>query len=131
MKVKHCRIDNNPSTRGVVQNLRFENFWVQGAASGPYITQDNGDNGFYTGTSKMKISNIAFVNFTGYTLPTKNATATTSCSAVHPCFNIAFQNVDLAASADGAETEAYGTCEYVHSFAWSDWNDWAWMLVMI
>jgi galacturan 1,4-alpha-galacturonidase len=60
----------------------------------------------------MEISNIVFVNFTGYTLPTKNATASISCSAVHPCFNIAFQNVSLAASANGTETEAYGTCEY-------------------
>lgn len=99
-------------TRGVVQNIRFENFWIQGAASGPYITQDNGDNGSYAGTSNMEISNIAFVNFTGYTLPTKNATATISCSARHPCFNIALQNVSLAASVNGTETEAYGTCEY-------------------
>ncbi|KUJ08086.1 putative galacturan 1,4-alpha-galacturonidase C [Mollisia scopiformis] len=97
---------------GVVQNLRFENFWVQGAALGPSITQDNGDNGSYAGTSKMEISNIAFVNFTGYTLATSNETASISCSNVHPCFNIALQNVTLAPSKNGTEVEAYGSCDY-------------------
>ena len=86
---------------------------MQGAAIGPMITQDNGDNGSYEGTSKMEISNIAFVNFTGYTLATKNQTASITCSAVHPCFNIALQNVSLAAAENGTEMEAHGTCEYV------------------
>ncbi|RFU24789.1 hypothetical protein B7463_g11545, partial [Scytalidium lignicola] len=97
---------------GVVQNIRFENFWVQGAASGPSITQDNGDNGSYQGTSKMEISNIAFVNFTGYALPKKNQTGSISCSTVHPCFNIAYQNVTLAVGQNGTETEIHGPCEY-------------------
>lgn len=60
----------------------------------------------------MEISNIAFVNFTGYTLPKKNQTGSISCSYVHPCFNIAFQNVSLAAGENGTETEIYGPCEY-------------------
>jgi len=51
--------------KGVIQNIRFENFFVAGAASGPSITQANGDNGSYAGTSKMEISNIAFVDWNG------------------------------------------------------------------
>jgi len=99
---------------GVVQNLRFENFYVQGAASGPAITEGNGDNGSYAGTSKLEISNIAFVNFTGYTEGGKgNRTASVSCSNVHPCFNIAFQNISLAAEANGTATSAQGTCSYI------------------
>ena len=31
--------------RGIVNNLRFENFYIEGAAGGPSITQDNGNNG--------------------------------------------------------------------------------------
>jgi galacturan 1,4-alpha-galacturonidase len=97
---------------GVVQNLRFQNFFVQGAAMGPYITQDNGDNGSFVGTSKMEISNIIFSNFTGYTLATKNQTASVSCSLVHPCFNIALQNVTLAPAANATAVEAFGTCDF-------------------
>ena len=102
------------STRGVVQNIRFENFYVEGAGIGPAISQDSGDNGSYVGTSKMEISNIAFVNFTGYTLGGKgNRTASISCSEVHPCFNIALQNVSLADAANGTAAPATGTCQFV------------------
>ena len=31
--------------RGVVSNLRFENFHVEGAGIGPNINQDSGNNG--------------------------------------------------------------------------------------
>ena len=31
--------------RGVVQNILFENFYTEGAAIGPDINQDSGDNG--------------------------------------------------------------------------------------
>jgi galacturan 1,4-alpha-galacturonidase len=103
-----------PKRRGVVQNIRFENFYVQGAGIGPAINQDSGDNGSYAGTSKMEISNIAFVNFTGYTEGGKgNRTATVSCSNVHPCFNIALRNISLATSADGTPASAQGGCEYI------------------
>lgn len=62
----------------------------------------------------MGVSNIAFVNFTGYTEGGKgNRTATVSCSNVHPCFNIALQNVSLATSADGIPEPAQGTCSYI------------------
>jgi galacturan 1,4-alpha-galacturonidase len=103
----------NSKSRGVVQNLRFENFHVEGAASGPSITQGNGDNGSYAGTSKMEISNIAYVNWTGYIEGGKgNRTASISCTNVHPCFNIAFQDVSLAIAANATENPAVGTCSY-------------------
>jgi galacturan 1,4-alpha-galacturonidase len=60
----------------------------------------------------MEISDIAFVNFTGYILATSNRTASVSCSNVHPCFNIALQNVTLAPSKNATEVEAFGICEY-------------------
>ncbi len=60
----------------------------------------------------MEISNVVFSNFSGSLATTKNQTASISCSAVHPCFNIALQNVTLAPSANGTETEAYGPCKY-------------------
>ncbi len=64
----------------------------------------------------MEISNIAFVNFTGYTQGGDgNRTAEVSCSTVHPCFNIAFQNISLADAVNGTEMAALGTCQYVAS----------------
>ena len=51
---------------GSVKNVLFSNFEVNGSDAGPGITQSNGDNGSYAGTSKMSLSNIAYVNFTGY-----------------------------------------------------------------
>jgi galacturan 1,4-alpha-galacturonidase len=87
---------------------------VQGAGIGPAISQDSGDNGSYAGTSKMEISNIAFVNFTGYTQGGKgNRTAVVGCSSVHPCFNVALQNVSLADAAGGMPEPAQGTCSYI------------------
>jgi len=104
----------NQQKRGVVQNIRFENFYVEGAGIGPDITQDSGDNGSYPGTSLMEISNIAFVNFTGYTEGGKgNRTAAISCSNVHPCFNIALQNISLADNFNGTAEPAQGTCVYI------------------
>jgi galacturan 1,4-alpha-galacturonidase len=62
----------------------------------------------------MEVSNIAFVNFSGYTSGGKgNTTASVSCSSVHPCFNIALQNVSLADAANGKAESAQGTCEYI------------------
>ena len=104
---------------GSVRNILFSNFQVFGADNGPTITEDSGDNGTSPGTSKMEISNIvsgvlqswlalavdsaltaasreqAFVNFTGYLSGNEEADRTVdiSCSNVHPCFNIAIENV--------------------------------------
>jgi len=62
----------------------------------------------------MEISNIAFVNFTGYIEGGKgNRTAAVSCSNVHPCFNIALQNVSLASSVNGTAVSAQGSCSYI------------------
>ena len=64
------------------QDILFSNFLVHGADSGPAISEDSGDNGSYPGTSKMEISNVAFVNFTGWLSgeELKNETAEISCS---------------------------------------------------
>src|ERR1700761_9439095 len=51
---------------GSVRNILFANSNVQGADAGPSITQDNGDNGTFPGTSRMDLSNIVFENFTGF-----------------------------------------------------------------
>lgn len=97
-----------------MQNIRFENFYVQGAGIGPFITQDTGDNGSYPGTSLMQISNIEFVNFTGYTTGGEgDTTAEISCSYVYPCFNIALLNISLADAANGTEESAQGSCQYI------------------
>jgi hypothetical protein len=101
----------------VVQNIRFENFHLVGPAIGPDITQDSGNNGSFSGTSKMEISNIAYVNFTGYLAGAKgNRTAAISCSKVNPCYNIALKGIELAPSVNAsAQTQAVGTCAYVAS----------------
>lgn len=72
---------------GSVRNILFSNFQVFGADGGPAISEDSGDNGTFPGTSLMEISNVAFVNFTGYLSgkEKKNVTASVSCSSVHPC----------------------------------------------
>jgi galacturan 1,4-alpha-galacturonidase len=96
---------------GVVRNILFANFLIKGAAIGPNINENSGDNGSYSGTSLMEISNIAFVNFTGYMEGAKGIrTAVVSCSKVYPCFNIALRNMSLAASENGTYTGAVGTC---------------------
>lgn len=98
---------------GEVTNILFENFFVQGAGVGPDINQDSGDNGSYAGTSNMLVSNVAFVNFTGYVTSTTR-TAAVSCSARNPCYNIAMVNVSLAEGNATAEAEGpVGTCSYI------------------
>lgn len=96
---------------GSVTNILFSNFNVQGANSGPSITQDNGNNGSYSGSSLMSIYNIAFVNFTGYTNGGSNVTSSVSCSKVHPCYNIAFENVELLPGKN-ATSPGKGSCKY-------------------
>lgn len=96
---------------GSVRNILFANFNVAGASAGPAITQDNGNNGSFSGTSKMDISNIAFVNFTGY-LNGATTTASVSCSKVHPCYNIDFDNVVLTVSENSTSTGT-AKCSYI------------------
>ncbi|CAG8961650.1 hypothetical protein HYFRA_00006187 [Hymenoscyphus fraxineus] len=99
---------------GEVTNLLFENFLIHGSNAGPSITQSNGNNGSFAGTSKMQISNVTFRNFHGYTQGGRgNQTASVSCSKVHPCFGIAFEDVQLASAPNGSEIAPQGRCEYV------------------
>lgn len=96
---------------GNVRNILFSNFEVEGANAGPSINQDSGNNGSYSGTSLMTISNIVFANFTGYTDSRSNVTSTISCSKVHPCYNIEFDNVVLYPS-QNATSPGTGSCKY-------------------
>lgn len=98
---------------GAVRNILFSNFYVEGAAIGPDISEDSGDNGTFPGTSKMEISNVAFVNFTGYLSgQEKNVSAAISCSNVHPCYNIAVENVTLTVAENSTSTGT-AECSYV------------------
>ncbi|OJK02869.1 hypothetical protein ASPACDRAFT_1853438 [Aspergillus aculeatus ATCC 16872] len=95
---------------GSVKNIIFSNFDVQGANAGPSISESSGDNGSYAGTSKMLISNIAFVNFTGYINTTKSTTSSVSCSKLYPCYNIEYDNVVLYPL--NSTTPGKGSCSY-------------------
>ncbi|KAG9832290.1 pectin lyase-like protein, partial [Aureobasidium melanogenum] len=99
---------------GSVRNAQFSNFQVEGADAGPTINQNSGDNGSYAGTSLMDVSNIVFANFTGWLSgkESKNRTASVSCSEVHPCFNIAFENVTLT-TAENSTSTGTGSCSYI------------------
>ncbi|KAH8692757.1 putative extracellular exo-polygalacturonase [Talaromyces proteolyticus] len=101
---------------GSVENILFSNFDIQGANAGPSITQDNGNNGSYSGTSLMSISNIAFVNFTGYlnSEPSGDVVASVSCSKAHPCYNIDFDNVNIQ-PAKNISTFGGAKCKYTAS----------------
>jgi galacturan 1,4-alpha-galacturonidase len=99
---------------GSVRNIVFSNFQVEGADAGPTIDQNSGDNGSYAGTSLMDVSNIQFANFTGWLSgkESKERTASVSCSKVHPCFNISFDNVTLT-TAENSTSTGTGSCSYV------------------
>lgn len=97
---------------GSVRNVLFSNFNVQGAGAGPAISEESGNNGSYSGTSLMEISNIAFVNFTGWIDTSKSHTSEVSCSSVHPCYNIEFDNVVLF-KGQNSTALGTGTCRYV------------------
>lgn len=96
---------------GNVTNVTFSNFRVQGADGVPSINQDNGNNGSYSGTSKMQVNDIRFVNFTGY-LNGKTSKGSVSCSTVHPCYDIYFENIDLKSATNGTEN-MNGACKYI------------------
>ncbi|KAF2660913.1 glycoside hydrolase family 28 protein [Lophiostoma macrostomum CBS 122681] len=88
---------------GSVTNMLFSNFEVFGAKAGGVISQNSGDNGSFAGTSNMLVSNVAFVNFTGY-LDNKATTASVSCSTRQPCYNIEYKNYTLYTSANMSST---------------------------
>ncbi len=47
------------NTRGIVSNLLFENFYIEGAAIGPNINQDSGNNGKQV-TLGRQLPNLAY-----------------------------------------------------------------------
>lgn len=97
---------------GNVRNMLFTNFDVRGADAGGVITQNNGDNGTAAGTSNMLVSNVAFVNFTGY-LDNKDTTTSISCSERNPCYNIEYVDYTLHQSVTTTELGS-AECKWVN-----------------
>ncbi|KAF2728296.1 polygalacturonase [Polyplosphaeria fusca] len=95
---------------GTVSNITFSNFQVDGADSPPTITQDNGNNKSYSGSSKMLVSDVRFVNFSGW-LNGKTTMGSVGCSTVNPCFGIEYVNVTLRSGVNGTQI-TNGTCKY-------------------
>ena len=58
----------------------------------------------------MSISDISFVNFTGYIETSSTKVASVSCSKVHPCYDIDFDNVVLYPV--NSSTPGTGSCTY-------------------
>ncbi|KAM0191138.1 hypothetical protein ACHAPC_002408 [Botrytis cinerea] len=99
---------------GNVSSLLFENFHIEGAAIAAGISQDSGNNGSFTGTSKFLISDITFRNFTGYLTGAKGTrTASVSCSKVYPCYGIEFEDFMVAYAQNVTAANATGTCSMV------------------
>jgi galacturan 1,4-alpha-galacturonidase len=95
---------------GNVTNITFSNFVVEGADSPPSITQDNGNNGSFSGTSKMQVSDVRFLNFTGW-LNGKATKGGVSCSVANPCSGIQYEDVHLSNGVNGTDN-TNGTCKY-------------------
>ncbi|KAL2846321.1 pectin lyase fold/virulence factor [Aspergillus pseudodeflectus] len=93
---------------GSVRNITFSNFDVTGSSRGMLITQDNGNNGSFKGTSKMQISDVLFENYTG-ALGSSSNTASISCSSVNPCSGIEFRDMDFV-DTDGDTVR--GSCKW-------------------
>ncbi|RAQ72484.1 galacturan 1 [Aspergillus flavus] len=96
---------------GNVSNLIFSNFEVQGANIGPTINQNQGDNGSYSGTSLMTVSDITFANCTGYVTNEGEVTSTVTCSENHPCYDIYYDNVVLYQGKNASEP-GIGSCKW-------------------
>lgn len=102
---------------GVVRNILFSNFEIAGADVAVGITQDSGNNGSFSGTSNMQISNIAFVNFTGWLNTTGSKSPKSisiSCSEREPCYNIDFQRFNVT-TAPGSTAKGNVTCKYIEA----------------
>ncbi|EIT72715.1 hypothetical protein AO1008_03553 [Aspergillus oryzae 100-8] len=97
--------------RGNVSNLIFSNFEAQGANIGPTINQNQGDNGSYSGTSRMTVSDIIFANCTGYVTNEGEVTSTVTCSENHPCYDIYYDNVVLYQGKNASEP-GIGSCKW-------------------
>lgn len=77
---------------------------------GGIITQNSGDNGTAAGTSNMLVSNVGFVNFTGY-LDDSAEEASVSCSRRQPCYNIEYKNFTLFTSANETMEATEASCD--------------------
>lgn len=104
--------------RGVVRNILFANFEIMGANNAAAISQSSGSNGnsSLAGTSLLEVSNVAFVNFTGYTVPTSKGSSrvvSLACSNVHPCFNLEFEGFDVVAGNGTNSTAGTASCSMV------------------
>lgn len=88
---------------GKVRNLLLSNFELENVSCGPFITQNNGDNGSFAGTSKMEVSNIVFRNFTGTLKDVEDGRlGDINCSEANPCFDIYFEDMDGLESSGGS-----------------------------
>ncbi|KAK1142869.1 hypothetical protein N8T08_007303 [Aspergillus melleus] len=93
---------------GNVRNVTFSAVDVTNANRVGYIHQNEGDNGSFTGTSKMEVSDIIFDRFTG-TLATTGNQMGIQCSKVHPCYDVYFSDIDVKSSSGSSLT---GKCTY-------------------
>jgi hypothetical protein len=64
-----------------------------GPDHGTAITQNSGHNGSAYLPSKLQVSNVAFINFTGLASATSKQDNVIQCSTTHPCYNITHENV--------------------------------------
>lgn len=61
----------------------------------------------------MEVSNVAFVNFTGWLEAGAQRVAGMSCSAVRPCYNIAFEGLGLSVGENGTVGGVGARCRFV------------------
>ena len=108
---------------GVVRNCLFSNFHLQNPRVGTAISQTSGHNGSAYLPSKMQVSNVVFVNFTGTVNSTKGYNEL-GCSTTHPCFNIAYENVLNSTGKDVnyiVENNTVSESFFVPSNGYFDW----------
>jgi galacturan 1,4-alpha-galacturonidase len=96
---------------GNVSNITFENADLTGAKNIFIVDENGGNNGSYTGSSKMLLSDIHLDNFYGV-LANGDVVATITCSNVEPCYDIYFTNVTVQGSSGGVLT---GSCKYTEA----------------
>ncbi|KAL5332110.1 pectin lyase fold/virulence factor [Aspergillus crustosus] len=85
---------------GFVRNITFRNVDVDSAQRGLLITQDNGDNGSFAGTSQMGIEDVLFQGYRGR-LGAEREEVYVDCSRVHPCTGIRFEDVRILSQSGG------------------------------
>jgi galacturan 1,4-alpha-galacturonidase len=96
---------------GNVTNIVFDGVDVSNATRAFLVNQNNGNNGSFSGTINLLISEIYVKNFYG-TLSGNN-TVNIGCSSRNPCFDIYFDNITAVVGSGGATLE--GTCQHTQS----------------